>query len=318
MISKTKDINFSAITHTSDLSFIAFRDYKWQYVAIIISTIAILALGLGGMFAIIFLAAGFYFGGEIVKKKRNIFQQFAQDTNWTYTPIAMTQPPTGIRWAGRSPQYEHAVTGEFAGSYFVLYKYTYTVGSGKSSSDYPTTVIEFQLPTDFPYMLLDSKNNSRGAVHIPKASQKISLEGNFDAEFQMYAKDNQQIDALSVITPDVMQTVLDTGSRYDIEIYKNRLYLYAEGDLRSAASIDKLFLGAEKILAELQHKAKTFRPSQPIKELEEKDMKGLTSLLGVNTSVSMSHPAEMLNLAGLVIAVIAMFGMLFFIFSVFA
>lgn len=317
MIHKTEDIDFSSITRKSDLSFITFQNYWWQYCLLAVVFIGFVLYG--GVLVFGPVIAGVYFTNEIRKNKKYIFKEFATINGWVHGSDVFTEPPLGFRWAGHSPVAEDAITGEFAGTNFVLYKYLYTTGHGKYSSDHPTTVIEFQLSAQFPYMLLDSKANREGAVHVPLKSQKLSLEGDFDSFFQLYAQENEHVDVLSVITPDVMLTSMQSSAFYDIEIFKDRLYIYVEGDHRNTSQIKELFRGAEMVLNEINHKAKSFRSQLGIEDFEKSDMKSIRTFFGISPSLSLTKSADMMRLAGLVLSVmliIALAGYIIFVYVV--
>ncbi|HMH58244.1 MAG TPA: hypothetical protein VK537_03595 [Galbitalea sp.] len=57
--------------------------------------------------------------------------------------------------------------------------------------------------------------------------QVLSLEGNFDKYFTLYAPRQYERDALYVFTPDLMVLLIDRLGSYDLEIVDNRLYIYS-------------------------------------------------------------------------------------------
>ena len=58
-------------------------------------------------------------------------------------------------------------------------------------------------------------------------SQILSLEGDFDRYFTLYAPKQYERDALYVFTPDLMVLLIDRLASYDLEIVDNRLYIYS-------------------------------------------------------------------------------------------
>jgi hypothetical protein len=58
-------------------------------------------------------------------------------------------------------------------------------------------------------------------------SQILSLEGDFDKYFTLYAPRQYERDALYVFTPDLMVLLIDRLASYDLEIVDNRLYIYS-------------------------------------------------------------------------------------------
>jgi hypothetical protein len=58
-------------------------------------------------------------------------------------------------------------------------------------------------------------------------NQILSLEGDFDRYFTLYAPREYERDALYVFTPDLMVLLIDRLASFDLEIVDNRLYIYS-------------------------------------------------------------------------------------------
>lgn len=109
--------------------------------------------------------------------------------------------------------------------------YHYTTGSGKNSQMHVWTYARVQLKRQLPNMLLDSKKNNMFGTfsNLPnsmKSGQMLSLEGDFNKYFTLYAPVEYKQDALYVFTPDVMAAIIDAGQDYDIEVIGDSLFLY--------------------------------------------------------------------------------------------
>jgi hypothetical protein len=88
------------------------------------------------------------------------------------------------------------------------------------------SVLELDLQRALPTMLFDSpKTHSKQFERYFDKEQEHHLEGNFDKYFVTYFPKYYSIDALSIITPEVMQAMIEAKD-YDIEIDGNKLYLY--------------------------------------------------------------------------------------------
>lgn len=82
-------------------------------------------------------------------------------------------------------------------------------------------------------MVLDARSNNlfgklSNLQSFASHNQTVSLEGDFDQYFTLYAPENYQTDARYIFTPNVMQTMIDSASQYDVEIIDNNLYLYSD------------------------------------------------------------------------------------------
>jgi len=87
-------------------------------------------------------------------------------------------------------------------------------------------VMTAQLPRELPNVFFDSKKARRRQFRLHFAKeQRHSLEGDFDKFFVTYFPDGYTIDSMSFISPEVMWAMREARD-YDIEIYKNRLFLY--------------------------------------------------------------------------------------------
>jgi hypothetical protein len=99
-----------------------------------------------------------------------------------------------------------------------------------------------QLDRALPHMVLDAVQNDRKILgqrvsNLPARfdlAQRLSLEGDFDRYFTLYAPADYERDALYVFTPDLMALLIDEagsgeGGSMDVEIIDDRMYVYAPG-----------------------------------------------------------------------------------------
>jgi hypothetical protein len=163
-------------------------------------------------------------------------QQFAQDNNVTLIHDQFDPQYNGMIFNfGHSRVINHAlVFNDIYNSQ--IGNYSFTTGSGKSSKQHSYHFAVFDLPRHTPHMLLDAKNNNFLGMfsNLPASfsgDQKLSLEGDFNDYFTLYAPKQYEKDALYIFTPDVMQAVTTYANNFDIEIIDNKLYLYTQTDL---------------------------------------------------------------------------------------
>lgn len=117
--------------------------------------------------------------------------------------------------------------------------YEYTTGSGKNSTTHTFSFVKIKLPRHLPNMVLDSKkNNIFGKIsNLPEgfsSDQKLSLEGDFDSYFTLYAPAQYKQDALYIFTPDVMQAMIQSAKDYDCEVIDDNFYIYMNKTLNLA------------------------------------------------------------------------------------
>lgn len=140
-----------------------------------------------------------------------------------------------------------------------LGNYQYVTGSGKNRSTHSFGYIRIPLARALPHMVLDARsNNLFGALsNLPDTfhrDQTLSLEGDFDKHFTLYAPKQYERDALYVFTPDVMAKLIDEGSKYDMEVIGKELYVYTSGrlNLTNRTSLQSLFTIISTIAGELR------------------------------------------------------------------
>ncbi|GAA4161492.1 hypothetical protein GCM10022286_19170 [Gryllotalpicola daejeonensis] len=106
----------------------------------------------------------------------------------------------------------------------------YTTGSGKNSHTHRWHYVAAHLPAPLPHMMLDAKANDFLGSDLPESfarTQRLSLEGDFDKHFTLYAPVEYQQDALYVFTPDVMAALIDYAADYNVEIVDDGIIFFA-------------------------------------------------------------------------------------------
>jgi hypothetical protein len=168
------------------------------------------------------------------RKNANIGQRLewlAKDNGWTYRYRVASLGYTGSLFsAGHTYEYSHIVSSED----FDIGRCTFLTGSGKSQQRHHYGFIAMRLKKHMPHMLLDTKSNNLKAFgfdmsNLPvqfSKSQKVSLEGDFDKYYTLYAPgDYGGVDVRYIFTPDLMQLLIE-NSTDDIEIIDDKLYVY--------------------------------------------------------------------------------------------
>lgn len=170
---------------------------------------------------------------------------FARDNGWNYTPRTtynQTQfggdPPAwlGIQLKTTQPVFAHEVRGELAGFPFAMFIGYTTAAVQTTSRKNPepirlnqTAYITVTLPKKFPQMALDSTKNDKGIVSSLatsyKTNQLLQLEGNFAQYFDFFAPHGLQVNTLTVLAPNFMQTLIDSAHMFDVIFEGNQMTL---------------------------------------------------------------------------------------------
>jgi hypothetical protein len=85
------------------------------------------------------------------------------------------------------------------------------------------------LPVPLPHLLLDATANDGRGGDLPasvRRGQRLSLEGDFDRHFRLYAPAEYERDALYLLTPDVMAALVDDAAGFDVEMVDSTLVFF--------------------------------------------------------------------------------------------
>lgn len=229
---------------------------------VVLTAVLIYFAGQFAIWALVFVAG--WVGKKVTDYRERTWHEFAQVNGWYIVPAPLAGSsfvPPGISGKGHSKRLSLVIHAQFEGHECDLLMYQFTTGSGKNRTTHYYTVARVELARTFPHLILDSKSTWAIREH-GNATQRIGLEGDFDKHFSLYCLPNEQIEALSIITPDVMQTLIDANKPQDIEIVDNYLYFMCAHDRRDAAGLPPLLVSVDALAEQIAHKAKTIRYAQ--------------------------------------------------------
>lgn len=182
---------------------------------------------------------------------------FAQANGWRYAETGEPPAGRGSLWEQVSRGVVHdrvsgegweagRITGGHRSAESVEQRGGWTV-TKSVSVDTPERSIDLgylaiALPRRVPHLVLDARTNDRGPfsslLERPRSDQALSLEGDFDRHFRLYAPHGYERDALYVFTPDLMALLIDEAGDLDVELRDDRLIVYRPGgfDLHDPAT----------------------------------------------------------------------------------
>lgn len=159
--------------------------------------------------------------------------RFAAGNGLTYTPVAGRLQLPGMIFGARDAQVAWDVVRDAGG--LVVGNQTFSTGSGKNRRTHRWGFATVRLGTTLPHLVLDATaNDALTLSNLPVSldpAQRLSLEGDFDRHFTLYAPAGYERDALYLFTPDVMARFVDRAAALDVEIVDDRLLLYSRSDL---------------------------------------------------------------------------------------
>jgi hypothetical protein len=171
---------------------------------------------------------------------------FAESNGFQYKPLALGPVSDGIIF---NIGHNRSLTDVISGTYltpFEVANYSYIVGSGKNQHKVDFGYIMVQFERNLPHMVLDSVKNNTNLLgfsisNLPvvlNKNQKLSLEGDFDSYFTLYAPKEYERDALCVFTPDLMALLIDESSNFDAEVIDDKLYFYSKQPFNMSSQTD--------------------------------------------------------------------------------
>jgi hypothetical protein len=203
---------------------------------------------------IILLAFYFAYITRLVSRFKNqVWDRFAAANRWSLdvdTPPDNIIPPS-LQF-GHSKHFSPVIQANLGNLVCDLFTYDCTTGYGKSSQTHYFTVALTALPKAMPHIILDAvKDSSDEKNDIPNA-QVLKLEGDFNNYFKLQIEPGQQIDVLTVLTPDVMQTLISYSQKEDIEMLGTQLFFIVNGDDRGPNDVRQLIRSVTELEDQLK------------------------------------------------------------------
>jgi hypothetical protein len=166
-------------------------------------------------------------------ERRIRFDMFARDNGLVYLPKTASPDYPGVIFSSGD---QRRLYDRFYADGFEVGNYRYTVQHGKSSVTYKYGYIRINLERHVAHMLLDSKGNNTNLfgldiTNLPVAMNKdqtLSLEGNFNEYFTLYAPKEYERDGLYIFTPDLMALLIDQVAQFDVEVIDDQLFVYGK------------------------------------------------------------------------------------------
>lgn len=210
--------------------FLLLQGFYGAEIGLIVSGIIFAGLGLLGLlFGVTALRA------HVDRRIR--FLELSSTNAWRYTPrVANVQEQGLLFQQGRDRVMTDVFDAQEAQGHlrFQFGNYRYTIGHGRYQRTYQWGFVAIKLQRRLPHMLLDATaNNMRmfgfNLSNLPATftkDQVLSLEGDFNSYFTLYAPKEYKRDAFYVFTPDLMALLIDTTKTCDVEVIDDMMYVY--------------------------------------------------------------------------------------------
>lgn len=114
------------------------------------------------------------------------------------------------------------------------YRYTVPSENRENSTVHHWGYVAITLDRRLPHLLLDARANNSSVFGIRTSNlpvdlardQRLTLGGEFDEHFILYAPSDYGRDAFGIFTPDLMALFIDRLGTFDVEIVDDTLFVY--------------------------------------------------------------------------------------------
>ncbi len=217
-----------------------------------------------------FLVAGLY-ASFYAKIEKLFMQQFAATHGLTYVGKGSDADFTGGLFAiGHGHIVSHLMTGTFQEHPISLFFYQHTVGSGKSSKTYHTTVLNIAHEHTLPPILLLVDNQYFGGFD-PKLSfsqpVKLKPELELDSQFDLYCKEQYEIETLQIFNPDFIGKMMSNWKNFNLDFSGNNLVVFKSGKILNVEELENFFSLAKYMMTGMETVLKNISGS--VKALNE-------------------------------------------------
>ena len=252
-----RDMFLSLWRQTVETSKSSYTLMRIAVGVLVFASLILVWLSMSGHISTLLLVGGMALAvlmGALAQRDQIRLRRFAQANNLAYIESTEVLAREGTIFnRGHSQRIVGGIRSEEPGFYEIA-NYRYTTGSGKNQQLHKYGFVSIKLPRKLPHMLLDSRKNNfmTAMTNLPelvKSGQALRLEGDFNEHFTLYVPAGYERDALYVLTPDIMQLLIDRAAGYDVEIVDDRLYLYVSGAfaLTDATKLQQLFQLADTL-----------------------------------------------------------------------
>ncbi|GAA4170178.1 hypothetical protein GCM10022287_07720 [Gryllotalpicola koreensis] len=154
-----------------------------------------------------------------------------------------------------------------------------------------------RLPAPLPHLVLDASSNDRARSDLPmrlNGAQRLSLEGDFDKTFRLYAPDSYERDALYVLTPDVMAVLVDAAAGFNVEILDDTVVFFTRvtDDLAEPARWQGVHELLTRVVPRLIARARQYRDERVAGQDTPRVAATISAAIAADSDAAASEPVS--------------------------
>lgn len=155
-------------------------------------------------------------------------QQIASAIGFRYQPTG-SRPELEAKFfqLGSSRQIEDVLSGVYRGCPIEIFNYSFTVQQGRSSHTEHYTIFALTFAGVLPDIALAPKSFLGAGLLAcaPDGDVAVTLEGDFNEHFYLYAPKNFDVEIREIFQPDLMLELIEKYQSYRVEISGSRVYV---------------------------------------------------------------------------------------------
>ncbi len=253
------DLNFDFIECSKDIyKRLIWKEGRWRTVLTAITSLIffIYAINVGhpsyafGGFLIISL----YFVILHEKAKKEFYRDFSAKNNLNYRARGRLSEVVGNLFkVGHTKRIRNVITGKYGENKAKFFHYSYSIGHDRNRRTFNFTVLEvFFDEIIFPHMLLQTRGKgifwSRRHGKRGKNERSVALESELNDYYNLFFHDGYGVEATQIFSEEFLRFLRDENSYFDIELNKDRLYIYDSTAVKRKKEFEELFRVAGRVI----------------------------------------------------------------------
>jgi len=197
------------------------------------------------------------------KLQNRFYTALAASLGCTY--LATAKVPAGGRLFSFKNDYQinDVLSCEYNGTELKLGDYSFVTGSGKSRTEHYYIVGVLSAEWNLPHILCMPKGWAGIAQELswqPSGTRVLPIETGFDEKFTVYVPQDQEIETLQILEPNVIAELMDDFGTYCFECIDSHVYVCAVGRMKeSRDAVTKLFTALKHFSDVLTPELKNFK-----------------------------------------------------------
>jgi hypothetical protein len=186
--------------------------------------------------------------------REDFMRKFATTNGFNYVGEGEPEMMLGnLFQKGNIRSVKHIVEGESMGHKVRFFFYSYTVGI-KNKKTYSYSVSEIFFKGIAPDIVIESRSDWDFISYVGNGQKEMPVEGFFKKHFGVFVPEDFEIETLELLTPDVMEHLINHAKKYNFEFIKDRLYVFKQGVIVKDSEMNELLVNTKYIIDKLAPK----------------------------------------------------------------